>query len=96
MSKNFYASQSVYSEPGPYRETLLRFGTEPRSIARWISSFLQHPLGAETKERGFTDEQASDLNLRSVTDILSVAANRNLLDGDDTQPKVGGVCRDSL
>jgi len=94
MSKNFYASQSAYSEPGPYRETLLQFGAEPRSIARWISSFLQHPRGTETKERGFTAEQAADLNLRSVADILSIATNRNLLDREDAQPKVGGVCRD--
>lgn len=34
------------------------------------------------------------MELRSVAEILSVAVNRNLLEGDATQPKVGGVCRD--
>lgn len=94
MRKSFYASQSIYSEPGPYRETLMRGGVEPKSIARWISSFMQHPRGAESEERGFTPEQAADLELRSVTEILSVAVKRNLLEGDSAQHKVGGVCRD--
>ncbi|TCV74744.1 hypothetical protein EDE09_102502 [Neorhizobium sp. S3-V5DH] len=29
MRKTFYASHSIYSEPGPYRETLMRGGSEP-------------------------------------------------------------------
>ncbi|GAA3056232.1 transglutaminase-like domain-containing protein [Rhizobium viscosum] len=94
MRKSFYASQSIYSEPGPYRETLMRGGVEPKSIARWISSFMQHPRGAESEERGFTPEQAADLELRSLAELLSVAVKRNLLEGDSAQHKVGGVCRD--
>lgn len=94
MRKSFYASHSIYSEPGPYRETLMRGGVEPRSMARWISSFLQHPRGPESEERGFTPEQAADLELRSVAEILSVAVKRNLLEGHSAQHKVGGVCRD--
>lgn len=94
MRKSFYASHSIYSEPGPYRETLMRGGVEPKSIARWISSFLQHPRGAESEERGFKPEQAADLELRSVAEILSVAVKRDLLEGDSAQNKVGGVCRD--
>jgi hypothetical protein len=94
MRKSFYASQSLYSEPGPYRETLMRAGVEPKSIAQWISSFMQHPRGAESEERGFKPEQAADLELRSVEEILSVAVKRNLLEGDSAQHKVGGVCRD--
>lgn len=94
MRKSFYASHSIYSEPGPYRETLIRGGVEPKSIARWISSFLQHPRGAESEERGFKPEQAADLELRSVAEILSVAVKRDLLEGDSAQNKVGGVCRD--
>ena len=66
----------------------------PELIARWISSFMQHPRGAESKERGFTTEQAVDLELRSVTEILAVAVERNLLEGDTTQIKVGELCRD--
>lgn len=94
MHKSFYASQSVYSEPGRYRETLMRGGVEPKSFARWISSFMQHPRGAESEERGFKPEQAADLELRSVAEILAVAVKRNLLDGVSAQHKVGGVCRD--
>ncbi|QWW69952.1 transglutaminase-like domain-containing protein [Rhizobium sp. WYJ-E13] len=94
MHKSFYASQSVYSEPGRYRETLMRGGVEPQSIARWISSFMQHPRGAKSEERGFKPEQAADLELRSVAEILAVAVKRNLLDGVSAQHKVGGVCRD--
>lgn len=94
MRKSFYASHSVYSEPGPYRETLMRRGVEPKSIARWISSFMQHPRGSESEERGFKPEQAADLELRSVAEILSVAVKRNLLEGESAQHKVGGVCRD--
>ncbi|MBP1846210.1 hypothetical protein J2046_004485 [Rhizobium petrolearium] len=94
MHKSFYASHSIYSEPGPYRETLMRGGVEPNSIARWIGSFMQHPRGAESRERGFTPEQAADLELRSVAEILSVAVKRDLLEGDTAQHKVGGVCRD--
>ncbi|TAV81450.1 transglutaminase domain-containing protein (plasmid) [Rhizobium leguminosarum] len=55
---------------------------------------MQHPRGAESEERGFTSEQAADLELRSVVEILSVAVERNLLEGDAAQPKVGGICRD--
>lgn len=94
MRKSFYVTQSIYSEPGPYRETLMRGGVEPNSIARWISSFMQHPRGAESEERGFTPEQAADLELRSVAEILSIVVERNLLEGGGAQPKVGGVCRD--
>lgn len=94
MRKTFYASHSSYSEPGPYRETLVRGDSEPALVARWIASFMQHPRGAESKEQGFTPEQAADLELRSVAEILSVAVERNLLEGDAAPPKVGGVCRD--
>lgn len=94
MRKSFYASQSIYSKPGPYREILMRGGVEPKSTALWISSFMQHPRGAESEERGFGPEQSSDLELRSVAEILSVAVKRDLLEGDSAQPKVGGVCRD--
>lgn len=94
MRKSFYASHGVYSEPGSYRDALMRGGVEPKSIARWISSFMQHPRGAESEGRGFTPEQAKDLELRSVAEILSVAVKRNLLEGDCAQRKVGGVCRD--
>ncbi|WP_137132282.1 transglutaminase-like domain-containing protein [Rhizobium sp. FY34] len=94
MRKSFYASHSTYSEPGPYRETLMRAGIEPKSIARWIGSFMQHPRGLESQERGFKPEQAADLELRSVAEILSVAAKRDLFEGCSTQFKIGGVCRD--
>lgn len=94
MRKTFYGSQSIYSEPGPYREILMRGDSDPALVARWIASFMQHPRGPESKERGFTHEQAADLELRSVAEILSVAVLRNLLEGDTTSPKVGGVCRD--
>jgi hypothetical protein len=94
MHKTFYASQSIYSEPGQYREILMQGGGEPGAIARWISSFMQHPRGAESKERGFTPEQAADLGLRSVNEILAVAVKRNLFEGDATQAKIGGLCRD--
>ncbi|NZD48369.1 transglutaminase-like domain-containing protein [Rhizobium leguminosarum] len=94
MRKTFYASQSIYSEPGPYREALMLGGDAPELIARWIGSFMQHPRGAESKERGFTTKQVIDLELRSVTEILAVAAERNLFEGDPTQIKVGGLCRD--
>ncbi|MCO6391632.1 transglutaminase domain-containing protein [Aliihoeflea aestuarii] len=94
MRRSLYASQSIYSEPGPYRKTLLRGGIEPEVIARWIASFMQHPRGVGSEERGFTPEQSADLELRSVAEILSVAVERGLLEGDATQPKVGGVCRD--
>lgn len=94
MRKIFYASQSIYSEPGPYRDTLLHGGGKPESIARWISSFMRHPRGAESKERGFTPEQAADLRLRSVAEILAAAVERSLLEADATQAKVGGLCRD--
>ncbi len=94
MRKTFYASHSSYSEPGPYRATLMRGDSEPALVARWIASFMQHPRGAESKSQGFTPEQAADLELRSVAEILSVAVERNLLEGDAAPPKVGGVCRD--
>lgn len=94
MRKPFYASQSTYSEPGPYREALMLGGDSPESIAWWISSFMQHPRGADSKERGFTAKQVVDLELRSVTEILAVAAERKLLAGDPVQIKVGGLCRD--
>lgn len=94
MGKTFYASQSIYSEPGPYREILMSGGDEPASIARWFGSFMQHPRGAESEERGFTSEQAADLELRSVAEILAVAQERNLLAGTARQIKVGGLCRD--
>ena len=88
MRKTFYASHSIYSEPGPYRETLMRSGSEPDLIARWIGSFMQHPRGAESEERGFTPEQAADLELRSVAEILSVAVKRKVLESD-ARLKVG-------
>ncbi|NSZ16648.1 transglutaminase-like domain-containing protein [Agrobacterium vitis] len=94
MRKSFYSSQSIYSEPGPYRETFMRGGVEPKSISQWINSFMQHPRGPESEKRGFKSEQAADLELRSVADILSVAVKRNLIEGDSAQHKVGGVCRD--
>jgi Transglutaminase-like superfamily len=94
MRKSFYASHSSYSEPGPYRETLVRGGIEPKSIARWIGSFMQHPRGPESQARGFKPEQTADLELRSIAEILSVAVKRNLLEGDCIQHKVGGLCRD--
>lgn len=65
MRKTFYVSQSVYSEPGPYREILMR-GGDAQEIARWISSFMQHPRGSESKERGFAAKQAVDLELLST------------------------------
>ena len=64
MRKSYYASQSIYSESGPYREALLRGGAEPQSMARWIGSIMQHPRAPESRERGFTPEQAADLELR--------------------------------
>jgi hypothetical protein len=94
MRRTFYASQSIYSEPGPYRETLMGGGGEPNLIARWISSFMQHPRGFESEKRGFKPQQIADLELRSVAEILSVAVERRLLESDAAQPKVGGVCRD--
>ncbi|MCB1424064.1 MAG: transglutaminase domain-containing protein [Nitratireductor sp.] len=94
MRETFYASQSIYSEPGPYRESLMRSDCEPELVAQWIGSFMQHPRGTESKEQGFTPKQAADLELRSVTEILSVAVERNLLENDAGTPKVGGVCRD--
>lgn len=94
MNKIFYASQSIYSEPGPYRELLIGGGAAPASIARWIGSFMQHPRGAESKERGFAAEQAADLELRSVAAILAAAVKRDLFEGDAAQLKVGGLCRD--
>lgn len=94
MRTSFYSSQSIYSDPGPYREALTRGGVEPGSMAGWISSFIQHPRGGQSEEGGFTPEQAADLELRSVAELLSVAVKRGLLEGDAAQPKVGGVCRD--
>lgn len=94
MRNTFYASHSIYSEPGTYREALMRGDSEPEFVARWIGSFMQHPRGAESGERGFTPDQAADLQLRSVAEILSVAVERNLLEGDAAPPKVGGLCRD--
>lgn len=94
MCKAFYACQSIYSQPGPYREALMLGGDAPESISRWIRSFMQHPRGADSKKKGFTTQQVVDLELRSVTEILAVAAGRNLLEGDPTQIKVGGLCRD--
>lgn len=94
MCKSVYASQSVYSEPGPYREALRRGGDSPELIARWISSFMQHPRGNDSKAQGFTIKQTVDLELRSVTEILAAAAERGLLYGNTTQIKVGGLCRD--
>ena len=94
MRKTFYASQSIYSDPGPYHETLIHGGGDPGSIARWISSFMQHPRGAESEERGFTPEQIADLELRSVAEFLAAAVERNLLEGDATEAKIGGLCRD--
>jgi hypothetical protein len=94
MRKTFYASQSIYSEPGPYREILMRGTSEPEFVARWIGSFMQHPRGPESQKYGFAPEQAADLELRSVAEILSVAVKRNLLEGDAASPKVGGLCRD--
>ncbi|PDT41244.1 MULTISPECIES: transglutaminase-like domain-containing protein [Sinorhizobium] len=94
MRRTFYASQSIYSEPGPYRETLMGGGGEPNLIAGWISSFMQHPRGFESKKRGLKPQQIADLELRSVAEILSVAVERKLLESDAAQPKVGGVCRD--
>lgn len=94
MKSSFYASQSIHSDPGPYRQVLPRGDCEPELIARWIGSFMQHPRGMESQERGFRPEQADDLKLRSVAEILSVAAERKLFEGADPQPKVGGLCRD--
>jgi hypothetical protein len=55
---------------------------------------MQHPRGPESQKYGFAPEQAADLELRSVAEILSVAVKRNLLEGDAASPKVGGLCRD--
>ncbi|WP_137157009.1 transglutaminase domain-containing protein [Rhizobium sp. FKL33] len=94
MHTSFYASQSLYSDPGPYRETLMRAGEQPKTIARWINSWMQHPRGPESRQRGFQPEQVADLELRSVAELLSEAAKRHLLDGETPQRKVGGLCRD--
>ncbi len=58
------------------------------------SSFMQHPRAPESLERGFTPEQAGDLERRNVSDILAAAEKRNLLEGDARQYKLGGLCRD--
>ncbi|WP_244638281.1 transglutaminase-like domain-containing protein [Agrobacterium fabrum] len=55
---------------------------------------MQHPRAPESQERGFNPQQMADMELRAVSDILSVAVKRNLLHGDYSQPKVGGLCRD--
>jgi hypothetical protein len=94
MRKSVYASQSVYSDPGPYREILMHGGYTPETIARWISAFMQHPRSPESKSRGFTIEQAIDLERRSVAELLAVAKERSLFEGDAPQAKVGGLCRD--
>src|ERR1700722_16587012 len=94
MRKSFYAFHSIYSEPGLYRKTLMRGGGQPHLIPRWVASFMQHPRGAETKVHGFTREQAADMELRSVAEILAVATERNLFLENASQPKVSGLCRD--
>jgi hypothetical protein len=94
MPSSFYATHSVYSEPGPFREILMRGGEKPIDIARWINSFLQHPRSPESQKRGFASEQARDLELRLTADILAAAMARNLFDRNPTAAKVGAVCRD--
>lgn len=90
----FYTSHSFYSDPGSHRETLMHCGIEPVSMARWVGTVMQHPLGAESEKRGFTPEQAADLELRSVTEILSAAVDRTLTGVSAAGTKIGGVCRD--
>ncbi|MDH6269329.1 hypothetical protein M2360_004757 [Rhizobium sp. SG_E_25_P2] len=95
MHTSFYASQSLYSDPGPHRETLSRAGDEPNAVARWINSWMQHPRGPESRRWGFQPEQFADLELRSVAELLSAAVSRELLDGPQHRSaKVGGLCRD--
>lgn len=94
MFKHFYASHSIYSHPGPYHEALTLGGQAPKSIARWINSFMQHPRGADSQKRGFVVKQVVDLELRCVTEILAAATERKLFDGDPKQIKIGGLCRD--
>ncbi|CZT34855.1 transglutaminase domain-containing protein [Rhizobium sp. 9140] len=94
MHKTFYVAQSIYSAPGSCSETLTRVDADPKVVAQWVSSFMQHPRGPESKERGFASEQVDDLELRSVADILSLAMKRGLFSGKPSNNKIGGVCRD--
>ncbi|TDK35697.1 transglutaminase domain-containing protein [Rhizobium deserti] len=93
MRSIFYASQSAYSEPGPYLDTVIQCSGEPRHLARQISSFMQHPRGLQSKSEGFRPEQVGDLTLRTVWEILGVAAERDV-GGRTPGTKVGGLCRD--
>lgn len=94
MFQSFYASQSYYSEPGTHLDILSGVDCTPKAIAEWTASFLQHPRVAESRVNGFSPEQAAQLELRSVAEILAVVSKRSLLAGERSAPKVGGVCRD--
>jgi hypothetical protein len=94
MLQSFYASQSYYSDPGTHLDILSGVDCTPKAISEWTASFLQHPRGAESRLNGFTPEQAAQLELRSVAEILAVVLKRSLLGGEGSAPKMGGVCRD--
>lgn len=94
MDRKYYASHSYWSEPGEYRGLLARLDAEPVALAKWIASLLQHPRSGETKARGFSTEQVGHLERRTVSEILSLAGPRNLIDSNVLRPKIGGVCRD--
>jgi hypothetical protein len=94
MPESFYSSHSYYSHPGQYFKDLPAIGSTPKAIATWAAALLQHPRGPESKLKGFCAEQAADLDLRSVAEILSVARRRGLPQRCGSALKIGGVCRD--
>ncbi len=94
MPSSFYSTHSPYSDPRSHCAILRGISADPLSLAHWIGSILQHPRAPESREYGFTLDQAADLELRSVADILSVAIERDVLAGHSAKNKIGGLCRD--
>lgn len=94
MHQTFFSTHSKWSDPALHRDALKREIVEPRALSKWIGQFMQHPRGPETAVQGFTAVQEGDLELRRVSEILSCASERNLLNTNSCGQKVGGVCRD--
>jgi hypothetical protein len=90
-----YATQSPFSDPGPFGAQIAAVPPDPASVSAAAVGLIAHYRG---EAEHLTAEQVGDVSARWLPAILDIAASRAPVD-DLTAPrsypeKAGGCCRD--
>jgi hypothetical protein len=92
-----YASQTRWSDPGPYAAALSTLPADPARMPRAFAGLLQHPASVATRAMGGVPPTAGgDRELRRADDLLALLLARDPAPLDCPRPperRAFGVCR---